>query len=171
MVAIGRHLSIYPWSFHDSNGDGIGDLPGITSRLDYLKGTPDSLGVDAIWLSPVYLSPMHDFGYDVMDYCDIDPRFGTLTDFDRLTAEAHSRGIRIIMDLVLNHTSDEHPWFIESRSSPASPYRNWYYWADGKSKGRPPPIIGLLGSVDRPGLSISALTNATCIHFWPSNRT
>ena len=162
---------IYPWSFHDSNGDGIGDLPGIASRLDYLKGTPDSLGVDAIWLSPVYLSPMHDFGYDVMDYCDIDPRFGTLTDFDRLTAEAHSRGIRIIMDLVLNHTSDEHPWFIESRSSPASPYRNWYYWADGKSKGRPPPIIGLLGSVDRPGLSISALTNATCIHFWPSNRT
>ena len=129
---------IYPWSFQDSNGDGIGDLPGITSRLDYLKGTPGSLGVDAIWLSPVYPSPMHDFGYDVMDYCDIDPRFGSLADFDRLTAEAHRRGIRIIMDLVLNHTSDEHPWFIESRSSRTSPKRSWYYWADGKSKNRPP---------------------------------
>ena len=84
---------IYPWSFQDSNGDGIGDLPGIISRLDYLNGSADSLGVDAIWLSPIYPSPMHDFGYDVSDYCDIDPRFGTLADFDRLTAEAHRRGI------------------------------------------------------------------------------
>lgn len=129
---------IYPWSFQDSNGDGIGDLPGITSRLDYLKGTPDSLGIDAIWLSPIYPSPMHDFGYDVMDYCDIDPRFGTLADFDRLTAEAHRRGIRIVMDLVLNHTSDQHPWFLESRSSRTSAKRDWYYWADGKSAHRPP---------------------------------
>ncbi|HMU31591.1 MAG TPA: alpha-glucosidase [Nitrospira sp.] len=129
---------IYPWSFQDSNGDGIGDLPGIISRLDYLNGSPDSLGVDAIWLSPIYLSPMHDFGYDVSDYCDIDPRFGTLADFDRLVSEAHRRGIRVVMDLVLNHTSNQHPWFIESRSSRTSAKRDWYYWADGKSGRRPP---------------------------------
>ncbi|HEX5544251.1 MAG TPA: alpha-amylase family glycosyl hydrolase, partial [Nitrospira sp.] len=93
---------IYPWSFQDSNGDGIGDLPGIISRLDYLNdGTPHSLGVDAIWLSPIYPSPMKDFGYDVADYCAIDPRFGTLADFDRLVNEAHRRGIRVLMDLVL----------------------------------------------------------------------
>lgn len=129
---------IYPWSFQDSNGDGVGDLPGIISRLDYLKGTPDSLDVDAIWLSPLYPSPMHDFGYDVMDYRNIDPRFGTLADFDHLVTEAHRRGIRVVMDLVLNHTSEQHPWFIESRSSRASSKRNWYYWADGKAGGRPP---------------------------------
>jgi len=129
---------IYPWSFQDSNGDGAGDLPGIISRLDYLNGTSDSLGVDAIWLSPIYPSPMDDFGYDVMDYCAIDPRFGTLADFDRLISEAHRRGIRIVMDLVLNHTSDQHPWFVESRSSRTSPKRDWYYWADGKTEHRPP---------------------------------
>lgn len=129
---------IYPWSFQDSNGDGIGDLPGIINRLDYLNGSADSLGVDAIWLSPIYPSPMHDFGYDVSDYCDIDPRFGTLADFDRLTAEAHRRGIRVIMDLVLNHTSDQHPWFVESRSSRTSAKRDWYYWVDGKGGRRPP---------------------------------
>jgi alpha-glucosidase len=129
---------IYPWSFQDSNGDGIGDLPGIISRLDYLKGTPDSLGIDAIWLSPVYPSPMHDFGYDVIDYRSIDPRFGTLADFDRLVAEAHRRGIRVVMDLVLNHTSNQHPWFLESRSSRKSAKREWYYWADGKEGHRPP---------------------------------
>jgi alpha-glucosidase len=129
---------IYPWSFQDSNGDGIGDLPGIISRLDYLKGTPDSLGIDAIWLSPLYPSPMHDFGYDVMDYCNIDPRFGTLADFDRLVAEAHRRSLRVVMDLVLNHTSEQHPWFIESRSSRSSSKRHWYYWADGKTGCRPP---------------------------------
>jgi alpha-glucosidase len=128
---------IYPWSFQDSNGDGIGDLPGIISRLDYLKGTPDSLNIDAIWLSPLYPSPMHDFGYDVMDYCAIDSRFGTLEDFDRLTAEAHRRGIRVVMDLVLNHTSDQHPWFIESRSSRRSEKRDWYYWADGTAHHPP----------------------------------
>ena len=129
---------IYPWSFQDSNGDGIGDLPGIINRLDYLNGSADSLGVDAIWLYPIYPSPMHDFGYDVSDYCDIDPRFGTLADFDRLTAEAHRRGIRVIMDLVLNHTSDQHPWFVESRSSRTSAKRDWYYWVDGKGGRRPP---------------------------------
>jgi alpha-glucosidase len=129
---------IYPWSFQDSNGDGIGDLPGIIRRLDYLNGTPESLGVDAIWLSPIYPSPMKDFGYDVADYCDIDPRFGTLADFDRLLAEAHRRGIRVLMDLVLNHTSDQHAWFQESRSSRCSPKRDWYFWADpGPYGGRP----------------------------------
>jgi alpha-glucosidase len=130
---------IYPWSFQDSNDDGIGDLPGIISRLDYLNdGTPNSLGIDAIWLSPIYPSPMKDFGYDVADYCDVDPRFGTLADFDRLLAEAHKRGIRVLMDLVLNHTSDQHPWFLESRSSRQSPKRDWYLWADhGPDGGRP----------------------------------
>ncbi len=127
---------IYPWSFQDSDGDGIGDLPGIISRLDYLNdGTSDSLGVDAIWLSPIYPSPMRDFGYDVADYCNVDPRFGTLDDFDRLVREAQRRGIRIIMDLVLNHTSDQHPWFQKARSSRSAPERDWYYWADGKGKG------------------------------------
>ena len=130
---------IYPWSFQDSNGDGIGDIPGIITRLDYLKnGTADSLGVDAIWLSPIYPSPMVDFGYDVADFCDIDPRFGRLDDFDRLLKECHQRGIRVIMDLVLNHTSDRHPWFEESRSSRSSSKRDWYYWADGKGFGRRP---------------------------------
>lgn len=130
---------IYPWSFQDSNGDGIGDLPGIISRLDHLNdGTPTSLGIDAIWLSPIYPSPMHDLGYDVADYCQVDPRFGTLADFDRFIQEAHRRRIRIIMDLVLNHTSDRHPWFVESRASRFSPKRHWYYWADGRSRWRRP---------------------------------
>jgi alpha-glucosidase len=129
---------IYPWSFQDSNGDGIGDLRGIESRLDYLSGTAASLGVDAIWLSPIYPSPMKDFGYDVSDYCDIDPRFGTLADFDSLLREAHRRGLRIIMDLVLNHTSDRHPWFAESRVSRQSPKADWYCWADGKPLFRRP---------------------------------
>ncbi|MBS0150830.1 MAG: alpha-glucosidase [Nitrospira sp.] len=130
---------IYPWSFQDSNGDGIGDIPGIISRLDYLNdGTPSSLGIDAIWLSPIYPSPMVDFGYDVADYCDVDPRFGTLSDFDCLVKEAARRGIRIIMDLVLNHTSDRHPWFRSARASRTSPERDWYFWADGKGLWRRP---------------------------------
>ncbi len=138
---------IYPWSFQDSNGDGIGDLPGIISRLDYLNdGTPHSLGVDAIWLSPIYPSPMKDFGYDVADYCAIDPRFGTLADFDRLVNEAHRRGIRVLMDLVLNHTSDQHPWFQASRSSRSSPKRDWYLWADpGARGGRPSNWTAVFG--------------------------
>ncbi len=115
---------IYPRSFADSNGDGIGDLPGITSRLDYLA----NLGIDAIWLSPFYPSPQADFGYDVSDYKNVDPLFGTLADFDTLVAEAHQRGIRVVVDLVLNHTSDQHPWFIESRSSRENPKRDWYLW-------------------------------------------
>ena len=130
---------IYPWSFQDSDGDGIGDLRGIESRLDYLRdGTPASLGVDAIWLSPIYPSPMHDFGYDVSDYCNVDPRFGNLDDFDALLRQAHRRGLRVIMDLVLNHTSDRHPWFVESRASRHSSKADWYCWADGKSCFRRP---------------------------------
>jgi alpha-glucosidase len=130
---------IYPRSFADSDGDGVGDLAGITSRLDHLNdGTPGSLGVDAIWLSPFYPSPMADFGYDVADYTDVDPVFGTLDDFDRLVAEAHARGIRVVVDLVPNHTSDRHPWFLESRSSRDNPRRDWYVWADPRPDGGPP---------------------------------
>jgi alpha-glucosidase len=125
---------IYPRSFADSNGDGMGDLNGITSRLDYLK----SLGVDALWLTPIYPSPQVDFGYDISDYRNIAPEYGTLADFDRLVAEAKKRNIRIIMDLVMNHTSDKHPWFEESRSSKTNPKRNWYIWRDGKPAGQPP---------------------------------
>ena len=114
---------IYPRSFADSNGDGTGDIPGMMSHLDYLA----DLGVDVVWLSPVYVSPMDDNGYDISDYQDVDPLFGTLDDLDRLIAGLHDRGIKIVMDLVVNHTSDEHPWFIESRD-PASPKRDWYWW-------------------------------------------
>jgi alpha-glucosidase len=121
---------IYPRSFQDSNGDGIGDLNGITQHLDYLK----DLGVDAIWLSPVYPSPQVDFGYDISDYENIDPQYGTLKDFDKLESEAAKRHIRIIMDMVMNHTSDKHQWFIQSRSSRDNPYRDWYMWHDGKGE-------------------------------------
>ena len=130
---------IYPRSFQDTNGDGIGDLNGITAHLDYLK----ELGVDAIWLTPIYPSPQADFGYDISDYENIDPQYGTLADFDHLIAEANKRHIRVVMDMVMNHTSDEHKWFLESRSSRTNPYRDWYVWHDGKgetatSKGEPP---------------------------------
>ncbi|MEA2518746.1 MAG: alpha-glucosidase [Chloroflexota bacterium] len=129
---------IYPRSFQDSDGDGVGDLRGIVDRLDHLNGTADSLGVDGIWLSPICPSPMADFGYDVSDYCDIDPRFGTLADFDDLVAAAHARGIRVIVDLVPNHTSDRHPWFEEARASRENPKRDWYVWADPAADGGPP---------------------------------
>jgi alpha-glucosidase len=130
---------IYPRSFQDSTGNGIGDLQGIIDRLDYLNdGTDQSLGIDAIWLSPIYPSPMADFGYDVADYCDIHPDFGDLAAFDRLVAEAGRRGIKIIMDWVPNHTSDRHPWFVESRRSRTSPKRDWYIWRDPKPDGSLP---------------------------------
>ena len=114
---------IYPRSFSDSNGDGTGDIPGMSQRLDYLA----ELGVDVVWLSPIYRSPMDDNGYDISDYQDVDPLFGTLEELDALIAGLHARGIKLIMDLVVNHTSDEHPWFVESRD-PASPKRDWYFW-------------------------------------------
>jgi alpha-glucosidase len=117
---------IYPRSFQDTNGDGIGDLNGITERLDYLK----DLGVDAIWLTPCYPSPQVDFGYDISDYKNIDPQYGTLADFDKLVAEAAKRHIRVLMDMVMNHTSDKHEWFLQSRSSRENPYRDWYVWHD-----------------------------------------
>jgi alpha-glucosidase len=125
---------IFPLTFMDASGDGIGDLPGITSRLDYVA----SLGVAAIWLSPIHPSPWIDSGYDVADYLDVHPRFGTLADFDRLVAEAHRRDLRVILDFVPNHTSDRHPWFVESRSSRDNPKRDWYIWRDPKPDGRPP---------------------------------
>jgi alpha-glucosidase len=125
---------IYPRSFADSNNDGIGDLNGIASKLDYLK----DLGVDAIWLTPFFPSPQVDFGYDVSDYKAIDPMYGTLADFDALAAAAKKRGIRLILDFVVNHTSDQHKWFVDSKSSRTSQHRNWYIWRDGKGPGQPP---------------------------------
>lgn len=124
----GIFYQVYPRSFQDSNGDGVGDLPGILAHLDYLKW----LGVDAVWVSPVYPSPMADFGYDISDYLNIHPLFGTMDDMDRLLAEIHARGMKLILDLVPNHTSDRHPWFIESRSSRDNPKRDWYIWHDGR---------------------------------------
>jgi alpha-glucosidase len=125
---------IYPRSFQDSNGDGIGDLNGIVSRLGHLV----QLGIDAIWLSPIFSSPMADFGYDVADHCSVDPMFGTLDDFDRLLSAAHAVGLRLVLDFVPNHSSDQHPWFVESRSSIASSKRDWYIWRDPKPDGGPP---------------------------------
>ena len=123
---------IYPRSFADSNGDGLGDLPGIAGRLDYLA----ELGVDVIWLSPVYPSPQDDNGYDIADYQDIEPRFGTLADFDALLAAVHERGMRLVMDLVVNHTSAEHAWFKESRASRENPKRDWYWWRERPNNWR-----------------------------------
>lgn len=125
---------IYPRSFGDTNGDGIGDLNGITEHLDYLK----ELGIDAIWITPFYPSPQVDFGYDISDFRGVDPQFGTIADFDRLVSEADKRNIHVIVDLVLNHTSDQHPWFVESKSSRTNPKADWYIWHDGKPKGQPP---------------------------------
>ncbi|CAM3235648.1 Oligo-1,6-glucosidase/alpha-glucosidase [Sphingomonas antarctica] len=125
---------IYPRSFQDSDGDGIGDLAGIEHRLDYVE----SLGVDAIWLSPIFPSPMADFGYDVSNYCGIEPMFGDLAAFDRLLVSIHARGLKLILDLVPNHSSDQHPWFVESRSSRNNPKRDWYIWADAAPGGGPP---------------------------------
>jgi alpha-glucosidase len=127
---------VYPRSFQDTDGDGVGDLRGILARLDYLVG----LGVDAVWVSPIYTSPMADFGYDVADYVGIDPLFGTMADFDALLAAAHAKGLRVILDFVPNHTSDQHPWFVESRSSRTNAKRDWYLWHDAvpfEKDGRP----------------------------------
>jgi alpha-glucosidase len=125
---------VYPRSFLDTNGDGIGDLPGITAKLDYIAG----LGADIVWISPFFTSPMKDFGYDVSDYCDVDPMFGTLADFDALIARAHSLGLKIMIDQVLSHTAEVHPWFAESRKSRDNPKADWYVWSDPRPDGNPP---------------------------------
>ena len=130
----GTVYQIYPRSFADADGNGIGDLAGVRQHLDHLAW----LGVDAVWLSPFFRSPMADFGYDVADYCDVDPMFGDLATFDALLAEAHDRGIRVIVDLVPNHTSDQHPWFVAARSSRDDPKRDWYVWRDGGGPEEPP---------------------------------
>jgi alpha-glucosidase len=149
---------IYPRSFQDSNGDGIGDLDGILSRLDYLG----ELGIDAVWISPIYPSPMADFGYDVADYCDIDPVFGNLADFDRLVAELHRRKLKLILDFVPNHTSIEHEWFRASRASRADPKRDWYIWRDPRPDGGPP--TNWLSEFGGPAWSWDALTRQFYYH-------
>jgi alpha-glucosidase len=125
---------VYPRSYLDTNGDGVGDLPGITAKLDYIA----SLGVDIVWLSPFFKSPQKDFGYDIADYCDVDPMFGTLADFDTLVEKAHRLGLKIMIDQVMSHTADNHPWFVESRSSRDNPKSDWYVWADPLADGNPP---------------------------------
>ncbi|WP_051971642.1 alpha-glucosidase [Massilia sp. 9096] len=125
---------VYPRSYLDTDGDGVGDLPGITARLDYIA----SLGVDIVWLSPFFKSPMKDFGYDISDYCDVDPLFGTLADFDALVARAHALGLKIMIDQVMSHTAEAHPWFAESRASRDNPKADWYVWADPLPDGNPP---------------------------------
>ncbi len=150
---------VYPRSFADSNGDGTGDLAGITSKLDYLH----ELGVDAIWLTPCFPSPQVDFGYDVSDYENIDPRYGTLADFDKLVAEAKKRDIRVILDFVVNHTSAQHPWFVDSKSSKKAAHRDWYIWRDGKAGGPPNNWLSLFGSS---GWKLDPTTNQYYYHFF-----
>ena len=137
-TSVNALYQIYPRSFYDTNNDGVGDLKGIIAKLDYLKGTDNSLGIDAIWISPFYPSPMADFGYDVSDYCDIDPIFGSLADFKELLDEAHAREIKVMVDYVPNHTSDQHEWFKQARSSKDNPYRDYYIWRDPKADGSAP---------------------------------
>jgi glycosidase len=149
---------VYPRSLQDTNGDGVGDLPGVIDRLDYLR----ELGVDALWLSPFYPSPMADFGYDVSNYCDVDPVFGTLADFDTLVEKAHGLDLRVIVDLVPNHSSDRHPWFVESRSSRDNPRRDWYVWRDGRADGQPPN--NWLASFGGPAWTFDATTGQWYLH-------
>ena len=151
---------VYPRSFADSTGDGIGDLNGVRGKLDYLA----ELGVDAIWLSPVYPSPQHDNGYDIRDYQDIDPVFGSLDEFDALLAEAHERGIKIVMDLVVNHTSSEHPWFVESRSSIDNPKRDWYWWRAPGADGAEPN--GWRSAFSGPAWTLDETTDEYYLHLF-----
>jgi alpha-glucosidase len=156
---------IYPRSFADATGDGIGDLRGIRARLDHLAW----LGVDAVWLSPIYPSPMADFGYDVSDFCDVDPTFGTLADFDALLAEAHARGIRVLLDWVPHHTSDRHPWFAAARRSRADPRRDWYVWRDPRPDGAPPNNWVSAFDRHRPAWTLDAATGQYWLHcFLPA---
>jgi len=170
-----RHATInqiYPLSFVDGNDDGYGDLPGVISRLGHLAGEPQSLGVDAIWLSPIYRSPMVDFGYDVVDHCAVDPRFGSLDDAEALIRTAHKRGLRVLLDYVPNHTSDEHEWFQRSRRSRTDPFREWYVWADPAPDGGH-PTTGCRrsnGSAVR-GRSTRRRVSTTCTPTPRSNRT
>ncbi|MBS1504720.1 MAG: alpha-glucosidase, partial [Bacteroidetes bacterium] len=151
---------IYPRSFKDDNGDGIGDLKGIISKLDYIK----SLGVTAVWLNPIYTSPNDDNGYDVSDYRNIMKDFGTMDDFDALLKGLHERGIKLVMDLVVNHSSDEHEWFKQSRSSRNSPYRNYYHWWNAE-RGTPPPRYSLF-DVNHDAWRYDSLTNAYYLHYF-----
>jgi alpha-glucosidase len=155
---------IYPRSFADSDGDGIGDLPGIRARLDQLAW----LGIDALWLSPFYRSPMADFGYDVSDYCDVDPLFGSLDDFDNLVDSAHARGLKVIVDWVPNHTSDQHPWFVEARSSPDSRHRNWYVWRDARPDGSPPNNWAAAFDPSQPAWTLDQESDQWYLHLFES---
>ena len=159
---------IYPRSFQDSDGDGIGDLNGITQRLDYLQ----RLGVDAIWLTPIYPSPQVDFGYDISDYTSIDPIYGTMADFDHLVAEAKKRNIRVLMDLVLNHTSDQHPWFLESASSKTNPKRDWYIWRDGQpcAGGKTCPPNNWVNRIDQSAWRFDAITGQYVYHYYAAEQ-
>lgn len=151
---------VYPRSFADSNGDGIGDIPGITSKLEYLK----ALGIEVLWLSPIYASPMDDNGYDISDYRAIAPEFGTLDDFDRLVAEARDKGIGIVLDLVVNHTSDEHPWFVEARKSKDNPYRDYYVWRKPAADGGTPNA--LTSSFGGPAWTLDMATGEYYLHLF-----
>ena len=154
---------IYPRSFQDSDGDGVGDLPGIISRLDYLV----RLGVDALWLSPIFRSPMRDFGYDISDYRDVDPVFGTLDDVDELIARAHARDLRVLLDYVPNHTSSDHPWFVESRSSRDNPKRSWYHWRDPAPDGGPPnDWRAVFGGGERSAWTLDPRTGQYYLHLF-----
>jgi alpha-glucosidase len=152
----GLIYQIYPRSFQDTNGDGTGDLKGITQRLDYLQW----LGVDAIWISPIFPSPMADFGYDVSNYVDVDPIFGTLEDFDELLARAHSSNLKVVLDFVPNHTSDQHPWFVESRQNTSNSKRDWYIWRDGT------PPNNWLSSFGGSGWTLDPLTSQSYYHAY-----
>ena len=156
----GTVYQVYPRSFADANGDGVGDLEGVRRRLDHLV----ELGVDALWLSPVFPSPMADFGYDVSDYTDIDPLFGSLGDFDALLAAAHERGLRLILDFVPSHTSERHPWFVESRASRESPKRDWYTWADPAPDGGPPN--NWIGEFGGPAWTLDEATGQYWLHLF-----
>src|ERR1700737_5572845 len=151
---------VYPRSFADSNNDGIGDLNGIASKLDYLK----ELGVDAIWITPFFPSPQVDFGYDVSDYENIDPMYGTLKDFDHLISESKKRNIRIIFAFVVNHTSDKHKWFVDSKSSRTSAHRDWYIWRDGRAPGQPPN--NWLSTFGTPGWTFDPKANQYYYHYF-----
>ena len=154
---------IYPRSFADADGDGVGDLRGIIDRLDHIAG----LGVDALWLSPIYPSPMADFGYDVADYCDVDPLFGTLADFDELIERAHQRGLKVVLDWVPNHTSDQHPWFQASRSSVDDPKRDWYVWRPQTADGAPPNNwVTSWSETNAPAWTIDPATDEWYLHLF-----